>query len=323
MRDVLKRLVVVLATGYVFVYYGEMVFWATPDRPGMGPVGLIATWLVYSVFAYAFLGVVSLFKVRSIWAVLLAGAFYGWFEEGIILQTTYGTPDTPFPMSISFTALAWHAPLDVFVGWYLVRRALATGKITYTLALACGIGVFYGLWAIFWWTEPPELMKALFDAGRRDLVLRHFAAFAWLTTAGLIVAHWLFDRCRPSVFRPAKIELALLGVATALYFFFVTVVTVPRALWVMPPLLGLTLLALLKNRSVERRSDAIVAFAPPARAYHYLALFAIPLVATAIYFVALTAGATLRTNIPIYYVSTGLGVLLWLLSLAMSFCRRT
>ncbi|MBI2299310.1 MAG: hypothetical protein HYU66_10285, partial [Armatimonadetes bacterium] len=105
MNDFMKRVVVTLCTGYVFVYYGEFVFWATPDREGMDAAGLIATWLLYSIMAYPFLCVVRSFKVRDPWAVFLAGAFYGWFEEGIIVQTTYGSPDTPFPMSISFTGL--------------------------------------------------------------------------------------------------------------------------------------------------------------------------------------------------------------------------
>lgn len=108
-----QRMAIALCSGYIIVYFGEFVFWATPDREGMDLGGMLAVWGLYSVMAYPFLCVVSYFRVRDAWAMFLAGAFYGWFEEGVVVQTTYGTPDTPFPMSISFTALAWHAPIDI------------------------------------------------------------------------------------------------------------------------------------------------------------------------------------------------------------------
>jgi len=90
-RHALKRVLIGLTTGYIIVYYGELVFRATPEREGMTVGSIIITWLAYSVMAYVF----------------LAGAFYGWCEEGIVVQTMYGTADGPFPLSISFTRLAW------------------------------------------------------------------------------------------------------------------------------------------------------------------------------------------------------------------------
>ena len=105
----LQRVAVAFCSGYIIVYYGEFVFWATPDREGFDAGSIIATWLVYSVLSYPFLCVVSLFKVRDPWPFSSRAAFYGWFEEGVLVQTMYGTPDGPFPASVSFTGLAWHA----------------------------------------------------------------------------------------------------------------------------------------------------------------------------------------------------------------------
>ena len=101
--------------------------------------------------------------MRAPWAIFLAGAFYGRLDEGIVVQTMYGTNDGPFPASISFTGLAWHALIDVWIGWYLIRRVLAQNKYLKTIALACGVGLFYGFRAIFWWNEPPPPMKVLLD----------------------------------------------------------------------------------------------------------------------------------------------------------------
>jgi hypothetical protein len=282
--------------------------------------GIIAAWLLYSIMAYPFLCVVSYFKVRGPWAMFLAGAFYGWFEEGIVVQTTYGSPDTPFPMSISFTGLAWHALIDVWIGWYLVRRVLTRNRHLTTTALACGIGLFYGLWAIFWWNEPPPAMKVLLDTGRKDVLFIHFGCFAFGTTALLVLAHWLYQRVRLTAFKPSRIELWVFGVLVLLYYAFITVPAAPRALWVLPPLMGVTFWALFKNRRAETRPDAIVAFPERIKPLNYLLLFVIPLVASAIYFFALANDLRLPTNLVFYYLTTPLGALLWLISVVM--CRR-
>lgn len=312
-----KRVAIALCSGYVIVYFGEFVFWATPDREGMNLGGMVAVWMLYSIMAYPFLCVVSYFRVRDAWAMFLAGAFYGWFEEGLVVQTTYGTPDTPFPMSISFTALAWHAPLDIYIGWYAVRRVLSKNQWRYTLALASGIGLFYGLWSIFWWNEPPGPMRALLDAGRKDVVLIHFALFAFGTTALLIAAYWLFQRVSITEFRPSKIELWTFGLVVLLYYSLVTVPAAPQSLWILPPLMAVTFWGLLKNRRVETRPNAIVAFPERVHALNYLLLFAIPLVASCIYFVALAADLRLSTNLVFFYVATPVGAILWLMSAVM------
>lgn len=319
MKHFFKRVAVALCSGYIIVYYGEFVFWATPDREGLDAGGIIAVWLAYSVFAYPFLSVASVFKVRDPWAVFLAGAFYGWFEEGIIVQTMYGTDDGPFPASISFTGLAWHALIGVWIGWYLVRRVLAQNKNLKTLALTCAIGLFYGCWAIFWWNEPPPPMKVLLDAGQKDVLFIHFALFAFGTTVPLVLAHWLYDRVRLTEFNPSKFELWILGVLALLYYAFITVPAAPKALWVLPPLMGATFWALSKNRRAETRTDAIVAFPEKVKPLNYLLLFAIPLVAVAIYFFALANDARLPTNRIIYYITTPLGAILWLISVVMCF----
>ncbi len=314
MKNFALRVWLSLLTGYVFLYFGELVFWATPEREGMDPFGLGLTWLLYSFFAYVFLSVVASFRARNVWAVFLAGAVFGWFEEGIILQTTYGTPDSPFPFTISFTALAWHALIDVLIGWYLLRRVLSENHPGRRIAVAALVGAFYGYWAIFWWTEPPEPMRLLLEAGQKDLLLLRFGAFTLITTALLACVFWLYDRMMPFVFSPSKFEKGFLVAVTLAYFALVTVPAAPKALWVLPPLLGLTFLALYRNRRVEDQPDAIVAFAPAARPGRYLTLMIIPVVATSIYFVALAADLRLHTNLVVFYTTTALGAGLWLAS---------
>jgi hypothetical protein len=56
-------------------------------------------------------------------------------------------------------------------------------------------------------------------------------------TAVLILAHWLYSRVLPFVFKPSKVELWFFGVVTLLYYAFITVPAAPKALWVLPPLM--------------------------------------------------------------------------------------
>ena len=83
-------------------------------------------------------------------------------------------------------------------------------------------------------------MKVLLDTGRKDVLFIHFVLFAFGTTALLVLAHWLYQRVRLTEFTPSKIELWTFGVLVLLYYAFITVPAAPRALWVLPPLMGVT-----------------------------------------------------------------------------------
>ncbi|RME94275.1 MAG: hypothetical protein D6766_06185 [Verrucomicrobia bacterium] len=318
-----RRVVITLCTGYILAYYGELMFWATPERAGMNLSGILAVWILYSLMAYPFLCVVSHFRVGDPWAVLLAGAFYGWFEEGLVVQTAYGSSETPFPWSISFTALAWHAPIDVWLGWYLVRRVLAQKTSLKTGLVAGGIGLFYGFWAIFWWNEPPPPMQALLEANRRDVLLGHFALFTLATTACLALAYWIHARVPLTAFKPSRTELGLWGGTVVFYFGFVTVPAAPKALWLLPLLLGATLWALECNRRAGPPTDAIVAFRGRNSGVNYWLLFLIPTIACGIYYAALRMDVRLPTNYIVYYVTTPLGVILWLAAVFVCIRRGT
>jgi len=78
-------------------------------------------------------------------------------------------------------------------------------------------------------------------------------------------------------------------------------------------------LALNKNRRFKSQPDAISAFDAKVKPLNYLLLFFIPLVAIGIYFLALAADARLHTNKVIYYASSTLGALLWVVSVVVMF----
>jgi len=173
-----KNLLLVLSTGYIFVYFSEHLFWARL-RPGDSLTGWLGAWLAYSLLAYLFLALVAYFRVKNRWALFLAGAAFGWLAEGVIVQTAYES----LPLSISFTGLAWHALITVWLGWSVLRQTIRAASVWAELGLASVWGLCFGLWAISWWLEP--------DGGVSTLP--EFAAFAFLPTLLVLLACWLAD----------------------------------------------------------------------------------------------------------------------------------
>jgi hypothetical protein len=301
-----KRLLSVLACGYVLMFYSEHVFWSHV-RADDTLFGYVATWLLYSMLAFAFLSLVDHFKVRNMWALFLCGAVFGWLAEGVVVQTTYES----LPLSISFTGLSWHALLSVWVGWYAVRKAIHTGMGS-TLKIAAAIGIFYGIWAIWWWTEPDQPITGPLD----------FALFAGITTLLVMVAYWLYDK-NISAFKVGRTaKLVIIGLLLA-YFIFVTIPAAPIAIVVLPALLLIVYVVLRRIPQSDRLPSMLTNKAAPAPLQNYLALLAMPIIAVIIYALAYAQNLECHTNWLVYLVTMPLGFVLLGISLVKVWRSKT
>ena len=329
----LKQIIGILATGYILMFYSELMFWARV-RPDDSLPNWLSTWLAYSLLAYVFLSILARFQVDTIWGLFLAGAAFGWLAEGLVVQTAY----EDLPLSISFTGLAWHALISVWVGWGAVRKALSAGPGA-TARLAALIGCGYGLWAISWWLEPDGGMAAPLD----------FAAFALVGSLLLVLAYWLAERCLPEGLtssrkaesaaglplvlasllarrrlpggltpsRKVEIVVALLFI---LYFIFVTVPAAPLAAVILPALLLVLYLALRRGRSQMGENREIERLpTPPIR---YLGLLALPLAASLVYAAAFALGLRWHSNWVVYLVTTPAGFIVLAVSLVKAWRRQ-
>lgn len=297
---IVRSLNLVLATGFIFFYFSELLFWARP-RPGDSPGGWLATWLLYSALALAFLTVVRYFRARSIWAVFLAGAVFGWLGEGLVVQTAY----EQLPFSISFTGLAWHAAITVLVGWYFLRRALQSQNPRMAVWLSAVIGLAYGLWATGWWIEP--------DGGVSSL--GEFALFSFIPAGIAALAYWLLDRFPVDENLPPKwLRWLVLG-TFGLYFLFVTVPSQPVAVLILPVLLGTTYLGLRWNREAEERNPVLAAPPAPAAPARYLTILLIPGIGVSLYAVFLSLNIRIPVHILTYFVIMPLGFFLFFFSM--------
>ena len=296
----LKLWVFVLASGFILFFYSELMFWARP-RPEDSFSNWLVTWLAYALIGLAYLAALQTFRVRHIWGVYLGGALFGWLAEGVLVQTMYDA----FPLQISWTGLAWHALISVWLGWYAVRRALHRGRPLAILGLASALGLFWGVWGIFWWVEEP---------GQPIPGLGAFAGFAWTASAGLVLAYWLADRCGAG-FAPGRLAVGLVGAALGVLFVFGTLQVVPLAIFVLPPLLAVLFLALWRNRQKEPPGSLLDVLHGPLPGWRYGLLLAMPLAATAVYAAALALEARVYSGWLVYAVTTPLGFILFVLSL--------
>jgi len=303
--EFLRRLGYVALTALALMVYSEHLFWARPG-PWATPREFIPTFLAYMLATDLFLVTVAFFRVRSMAALCLAGAVYGWFLEGVIVQTMYDD----FPLNLSFTGLAWHALISVMLGWVILPASLSRGSIRRTVGLAAGIGAGYGLWSLWWWTIEPPPAEPL-----------AFAAYTLALTLALMLCYGLAPRVGLNAFRPSRVETGvLLGLAAA-WFAIVTVPTQPLSLIVLPPLVALLWVALTRNRRRETRPDQIQAVLaePPPGVAHLFALLALPTAACGVYALAAALAARPPTGIVLYAITVPLGfaLLVWALATTM------
>jgi hypothetical protein len=295
-----KNILLVLSTGYIFLFFSEHVFWAR-IRPDDSITNWVSTWIAYSLMAFVFLHLVTHFKVANRWSLFLAGAAFGWMAEGIVVQTTYES----LPLSISFTGLAWHALITIWIGWYALRRRLSEPTALPTLKLAAAIGVGYGLWAICWWFEP--------DGG--VATLGEFSAFVIITSILAAIAFWLGNWSASEPFTPNRWVTWIIYSLFILYFVFVAIPAAPVAILILPALFGLIYFGLRKNKRVEQNDSLLVTLISRANLLNYLSLLAMPLAAIAVYAAALNLNLQWQTNWILYLITTPLGFILFAVSL--------
>ena len=287
-----KKLTVVLTTGYILFFYSERVFWSFL-RPGDKLADLVLGWLIYSVLAWVFLLLVRLFRIAAFPALFLAGAVFGWLDEGVVVDTLYGSATNPFPTSISFTGLAWHALISVVIGWYWQGRVLTAAKPSRITAFSVAVGVGWGLWAAWW---PAEL-------GRVNTSLAAFAAHTGACSVLFILSWAVLGFGRSDWFRPSKWEMPVLCGIVVLFFLGVRLPATPRSALILPPLLLACASGLNRNRVHEQKPDLVDTFVGNIQPLSCLLLLLMPVTAIAVYAPVAVWGWKLPTNWLLYVIT--------------------
>jgi hypothetical protein len=307
--DFLRRVGLAAATGYIFFFFSERMFWSFM-RPNDTILDQVFGWIAYSIFAYITLILIEQFRVSTLWAIFIVGAAFGWLDEGVVAMTFFGN-DLPFPVTIVWTGLAWHALITVLIGWYLLRKSFLNGTYLHSLCFSSALGLFWGVWAIAWVLETPPLITTS----------RAFFAHALMTTFLLAVAQWLTQKLKPSHFVSSKWERRILAGITFLYLVFVTV---PRASFLILILLaafGVVFFLLRRNQKSEVEPSLLLELEHPIALGKYLCLFAMPFVATLVYVSFNKLGWIFPSNLLTLFVTCAIGIVLFFVS-AYKICRR-
>jgi len=306
MKRILRNIALALVTGYVFFFFGERVFWSLPG-PGDTLISNLLGWLLYSFAAYATLIVVDYFKVKTRWSAFLAAAFFGWLIEGVVAMTFFGAEGLPFPITVSWTGLAWHGLIGVFLGWYLMLGVLSKNQYKKITLASITLGIFWGVWSLAWALETPPISVT------PDIYLLH----GLLTTLLLCASYYLFFRLKPAEFRSSRWERIIIALPVVAFFGFVTIPFIGLLSLVLPVFFGGLYLALRKNKKDESESSFLASFSESPKMRIYPLLLIAPIIAALIY----NAGPTLRTNLVILIITTALGFILLSISLYKVFRR--
>ncbi len=296
-----KRILLALSTGYVAFFLNERVFWSFP-RPDDTLPGLVMGWLLYSFFAYICLIAIQQYRVRTIWALFLVGSLLGWLVEGVFALTTLGGTEMPFPISIPWTALAWHALAFILI-WYGMLRVLATSTLK-TLFATIGLGIFWGTWSLFWPTNTGDVATTTPDI---------FLLNGLLCTALYILALQSYHFLTVQEFAATKTEKIVLGVLLlSLYGMW----TVPGGgifmpLTLLPALFGIVYLGIRKNKKDETEPNALTLISTNIPLWRSAILLLAPCIAALIF----NTGVFVPTNFMYLFTLTTLGSLMFVVSL--------
>lgn len=292
MKRILRNISLALVTGYVFFYFGERVFWSFP-HPGDTLISNVLAWLLYSFTAYATLIVIEYFKIRTWWSVFLSGAFLGWLTEGVVAMTMFGIEGLPFPITVSWTGLAWHALIGVFFGWYLVLMVLSNNQYIKITLISIALGHFWGVWSLAWALEIPPI------AITPDIYLLH----GIIVTLFLCISYYLFFKLRPAEFKSSRWERIVIALPILAFFTFITIPAIGLLSVVLPILFGVLYFAFRKNKINESRPSFLGSFSQFPKLRSYLPLLSSPVIAAIIY----NSGLALPTNNAILFIMTPLG----------------
>ena len=274
-KTAIAYLVIITCCTVIGILFSETIYWYVPSV-------LTATNLFFYAFAMAAaLWAMAFFRVYHRAPLFLCAALYGFLAEGVIVGLIY--TDGPLGLFfVSYTALAWHAPLSIMFGLYYVRLWLVNGSVKNLIVWMTLYGVFWGSWWLHWIWETPE--SAGEDPARAYVLTpSEFFWYALLVTAALAAAHALLGYVWRSDFKITAPFAWLLWVAIAVGFFFNIAVAIPWAPLKLGVLLTIIFFALWRYRRLGVYSNIFSELSGKIRVRHLLLLFCLPIAAGATY----------------------------------------
>ena len=188
---ILRTLAALLGAGLVMGAWSEYLFFNEDPAKALiaalssDPLHAVASMLelaaFYSVPASLALAAMAWRGIAGLGRAMLIAALVGFAIEGTVVPAVYEA----VPLSYLWTSVAWHGPITVGLGIFLMPRLLARfGPVQMALtAIAAGVG--WGIWTTWVW-----------EGGIPNLSPEGFATFAAWTFAGMAAGYVLLHFAR-------------------------------------------------------------------------------------------------------------------------------
>lgn len=288
---ILKDLLLIYGTALVTAFFSEMYF----VNEGVAfstlkllkdPLGFLlyifelGIW--YSLVAAPLLAALCIFKVRSIWALFIAGCFFGVLTEGLIIPAIY----LELPVSIFWTATSWHPLICILLGWYFSRIILQGDDVKKVIGLCLGLGLFWGIWSTNLIGNEPDNPSEVGDQIANGvfiaLPIEQFFVFTLISTLTWKFGNFLIDKSNAKFYKPGKIQLSLIAfLSISLLIIMSMGVGVVILLGIV--MTGLYWVGLNNNKKVEKRENIFSEF-KPIPALNYILMLITPAAATLSYY---------------------------------------
>ena len=230
-KDIANPALAILARAMILLAFSEFLF--LNEGPVIGLLRSGDLWAstvhLLSITGFYLLSGGLLFALEhriTNWAsCILVGAFIGWSIEGALVPAVHEAP----PFSFLWTSIAWHAPVDVWLGM-LILPALASARLTVRGVTMVGVvGVLWGFWAS--WTWPTLILSA-----------GEFTILA-LVTVGLLAAGYALLRVTgPSARCGPRLGWSLIGLNLMAALLWASMAPLGAAM--LAPLIVLNIVAL-------------------------------------------------------------------------------
>ena len=276
----LRLLAATIGAALVMAAWSEFVFFnegpaetlrAAIAGDGAALGALAELFLLYAIPATLLIGLMARFGTRGSARVLLLGALTGTAIEGAMVPAVYEA----VPFSYLWTSVAWHGPVTVGLGLFLLPRLMARSTWPRRALSLAALGAGWGVWTTWAWADP----------GFAPLSAGAFAGYAAATTGVMALGYGVLALARwPGPPLPRWASYALM--CPSLVLFVVQGLTHPLGGLGLAVLLGLLVLALARLGRAEAT--------PPANALrNWAALPLLPLAAAMTYATVLTTGPPL------------------------------
>ena len=287
----LNRFFLVLGSAIVIMFFSEMFFFNEGEHfyflDHFSSLNATIDFFVIFILFYMLCSLwllipIYIFKVRSLWALFFSGALLGWAIEGIMPIMYF-----ELPQAILWPAGSWHILINVFFGWYFLRKILEKNNIKLTALIFIGMGIFWGVWGTWFWSGngveditssnyPPEEIS---DTSLLPIKPLDFALLTFSMTGLLYIGYSIMDKLGGISFTPSKASIVI----TLLFsFFFLFALSGVFSLLFLG-LTGATSLLLNQNRKKETRANILSTFNPGIKPLNLFLIFLMPLTANIIY----------------------------------------